>query len=102
MRYTAYKVAPEDGLIRSKTFRASNGKKTNHKNFVHLVCLYTYYQMMHGADNVIKRELVTIFQQYSPVHDLTVCTNYLHYYSGHTKGSPFPKPVGLLLAIKEL
>ena len=26
--------------------------KSNHKNFVHLVGLYTYYRMMHGAYNV--------------------------------------------------
>ena len=26
MRCTAYKVAPDDGLIQSETFRASNGK----------------------------------------------------------------------------
>ena len=40
---TAYKVAPDDGLIYSETSRASNEKmKTNHKNFVHLVGLYTY------------------------------------------------------------
>ena len=37
MRCTAYKVAPDDGLIQSETCRASN-----HKNFVHLVGLYTY------------------------------------------------------------
>ena len=44
MRCTAYKVAPDDGLIQSETCRASNGKiKTNHKNFVHLVGFYTYH-----------------------------------------------------------
>jgi hypothetical protein len=26
--------------------------KSNHKNFVHLVGSYTYFKMMHGADNV--------------------------------------------------
>ena len=30
--------------------------KSNHKNFVHLVGLYTYSKMMHGAYNV-KHEL---------------------------------------------
>ena len=53
MRCTAYKVAPDDGLRQSETCRASNGKiKSNHKNFVHLVGLYTYCRMMHGAYNV--------------------------------------------------
>ena len=43
MRCTAYKVAPEDELIQSETCKASNRKiKSNHKNFVHLVSLYTY------------------------------------------------------------
>ena len=42
MRCTAYKVAPDDGLIQSETCRASNEKiKSNHKNFVHPVRLYT-------------------------------------------------------------
>ena len=37
------KVAPDDGLIHSETCRTSNEKiKSNHKNFVHLVGLYTY------------------------------------------------------------
>ena len=27
-------------------------KKSNHKNFVHLVGLYTYCKMMHGAYNI--------------------------------------------------
>ena len=55
MRCTAYKVAPADGLIQSETCRASNGKiKSNHKNFVHLVGLYIYCKMMHGAYNVKK------------------------------------------------
>ena len=26
--------------------------KSNHKNFVHLVVLYTYCKMMHGAYNI--------------------------------------------------
>jgi hypothetical protein len=43
MRCTAHKVAPDDGLIQSETRRASNKKiKSNHKNSVHLVGLYTY------------------------------------------------------------
>ena len=44
MRCTAYKVAPDDGLIQSETCRAPNEKiKSNHKNFVQLVGLYTYH-----------------------------------------------------------
>ena len=43
MRCTAYKFTPDDGLIQSETCRASNEKiKSNHKNFVHLISLYTY------------------------------------------------------------
>ena len=50
MRCTAHKFAPVDGLIQSETCRAFNGKiKSNHRNFVHLVGLYTYYKMKHGA-----------------------------------------------------
>ena len=49
LRCTAYKVAPEDGIIQSETCRAFNGKQSNHTNFVHLVGLYTYFRMMHGA-----------------------------------------------------
>ena len=42
MRCTVHKVAPDDGLIQPETCRASNKKvKCNHKNFVHLVGLYT-------------------------------------------------------------
>ena len=52
MRCTAYKVAPDDGLIQSKTCRASKKKKSNHKTFVYLVGLYTYCKMMRGAYNV--------------------------------------------------
>ena len=53
MRCTAYKVAPDDGLIQSETCRASNEKiKSNHKNFVHFVRLCTYCKMMHGACNI--------------------------------------------------
>ena len=38
------KVAPDCGLIQSETCRASNGKmKSNHKNLVHIVGLYTYF-----------------------------------------------------------
>ena len=36
------KFAPDDGIIQSETCRASNGKQSNNKNFVHLVGLYTY------------------------------------------------------------
>ena len=58
MRCTAYKVAADDGLIQSETCRASNEKiKSNHKNFVHLVGLYTYCRMTHGAYNVIPTKL---------------------------------------------
>ena len=43
MRCTVYKVPPEDGLIQSETCRAYNEKiKSNHKNLVHLIGLYTY------------------------------------------------------------
>ena len=53
MRCTAYKVALDDGLIQSETRRASNWEiKSNHKNSVHLVGLYTYCKMMDGAYNV--------------------------------------------------
>ena len=42
-------------LIQSETCRASNRKiNSNHKNFVHLVGLYTYCRMMNGAYNVRK------------------------------------------------
>ena len=53
MRCTVYKVAPDDGLIQSETCKAFNWKiKSNHKNSVRLVGLYTYRRMMHGAYNV--------------------------------------------------
>ena len=53
IRCTAYKVARVDGLIQSETCRTSNRKiKSNHKNIVHLVGLYTYCRMMHGAYSV--------------------------------------------------
>ena len=53
MRCTAYKVAPDDGLIQSETCRTSNEKvKSNHKNFAYLVGLYAYCKMMHGAYSV--------------------------------------------------
>ena len=43
-------IALDDGLIQSEICRASNGKiKSNQENFVHLVGLYTYCRMMHGA-----------------------------------------------------
>ena len=48
MRCTAYKVAPDDGLIQSEICRASNVKiKSNHKNFVHLFGSYTYYTFIY-------------------------------------------------------
>ena len=44
------KVAPDDGLIQSETCGASNEKiKSNHKNSVHLVGLYTYCKMTHDT-----------------------------------------------------
>ena len=53
------KVSPENGLIQSETCRASNEKiNSNHKNFVHLVGLYTYCKMMHGVYNVRLRLMV--------------------------------------------
>ena len=53
MRCTAYKVAPDDGLIQSETCRAYNEKiKSNHNNFVYLVGLCTYCNMMHGTYSV--------------------------------------------------
>ena len=61
--YTKYdeqliKVAPDGGLIQSETCRAFNCKirtiKSNYNNFVHLVDLYRYRRMMHGAYNVKK------------------------------------------------
>ena len=53
IRCTANTVAPEDGLTQSETCTASNWKiKSNHKNFVYLVGLYTYCKMMHGSHNI--------------------------------------------------
>ena len=50
---TAYKVAPDDGLIYSETCRASNRKLILiQRILLHLVCLYTYCRMMHGAYKV--------------------------------------------------
>ena len=58
MRCAAYKVAPEDGPIQSETCTTSNETiKSNHKNFVHLVGLYTCCKMMHGTYNVKVTEL---------------------------------------------
>ena len=66
MRFTAYKVAPDDGLIYSETCRASNEKiNSNHKNFVHLVGLYTYCKKMHGAYKF--KNLYDVFYSESPV-----------------------------------
>ena len=65
MRCTAYKVAPDDGLIQSETCRASNRKtKSNHKNSVHLVGLYTYCRMIHGAYDVKFVDKVCSFAWY--------------------------------------
>ena len=53
MGCTVYKVALEDGLTQSETCTAFNWKiKSNHRNSAHLVGLYTYCNMMHGAYNV--------------------------------------------------
>ena len=56
MRCTAYKVAPDDGLIQSETCRASNEEiKSNHKNSVHLVgsYIYIYIQVFYlNNDNI--------------------------------------------------
>ena len=47
MRCTAYKVAPDDGLIQSETCRASNEKnKVYSQKFVRLVGLYTHNVIM--------------------------------------------------------
>ena len=46
------KVAPDDGLTYSETCRTYNEIKSNHKTSVHLVGLYTYCKMIHGAYNV--------------------------------------------------
>ena len=63
MRCTAYKAAPDDGLIQSETCRASNGKiKSNHRNCVHLVGLYAYCKMMHGGYNV-KQTLLQLLME---------------------------------------
>ena len=44
MRCTAYKVAPDDGLIQSETCRASNEKiKSNHR---HLCILLVYVHIL--------------------------------------------------------
>ena len=65
MRCTAYKVAPDDGLIQSETCRASNEKiKCNHKNFVHLVVSYTYCRMMRDAYNVKLLTSLTVHMTY--------------------------------------
>ena len=72
MRCTGYKVAPDDGLTESEICRASNEKiKSNHKNFVHLVGLYTYCRMMHGAYNV---KLINTFNKLNQ----TYCNFKLH------------------------
>jgi hypothetical protein len=34
--------------------------KSNHKNFVHFVCLYTYCKMMHGSYNIKMQNAVLI------------------------------------------
>ena len=47
MRYTAYKVAPDDGIIQSETCRASNEKiKFNHRN----LCILLVY--VHSEEHV--------------------------------------------------
>jgi hypothetical protein len=64
------KVAPDDGLTYSETCRASNEKiKSNHKNSVHLVGLYTnrwytvrnpYVKYTSDDDSVFRIETCTI------------------------------------------
>ena len=47
------KVAPDDGLIQSETCRASNGEYSLITRILrHLVGLYTYCRMIHGAYSV--------------------------------------------------
>ena len=46
------KVVPNDGLTQSIIKHIQWKIKSNHKNFVHLVGLYTYCKMMHGAYNI--------------------------------------------------
>ena len=59
MRCTAYKVAPDDGLIQSETCTASNEKiNSDHKNFVHLVGLYTYCAIS-NASKIISMTIET-------------------------------------------
>ena len=68
MRCTAYKVAPNDGLIQSETCRASNGKKVESQEFfVHLVGSYTYCRMLHGTYSV---KMYQVFLRFT---DLQVC-----------------------------
>ena len=46
MRCTAYKVAPDDGLIQSETCRASNEKiKFNHRNLC-ILLVYIYIEIL--------------------------------------------------------
>ena len=53
MRCTAYKVAPDDGLIQSETCRASNRKWSLITRILFIFFgLYTYCRMMHGAYSV--------------------------------------------------
>ena len=89
MRCTAYKVAPDDGLTQSETCRACNGKiKSNHKNFVHLVGLYTYCRMMHDAYDA-KQEHLVLVEWYQHVkteelHEVRITPHVVHQKS-HTE-----------------
>ena len=77
-RRTAYKVAPDDGLIQSETCRASNEKiKFNHKNSVHLVGLYTYCKMMHGAYSVKPSRCAVLYSFLSLRLVLSLCSSQL-------------------------
>ena len=51
----------DDGLILSEICTAPKEKiNSDHKNFVHLVGLYTYCNMMHGVYSVKKQNCVTL------------------------------------------
>ena len=53
VQHTAYKnIAPDDGLSSPKHVERILKIKSNYKNFVHIVGLYTYFKMMHGSYNI--------------------------------------------------
>ena len=63
--HTACKnIAPEDGLIQSETCRTYIKKiKANHKNFVHLVGLYTYYHNNASPDGMADAPSILVGRQ---------------------------------------